>query len=159
MLSKKDSCGEKGSFKYFIGYINETDAFPVSLRIKLLHMNRYVKYFDSNSKCMNLSVHDKELLKNYNETWDKISNLLKKEFDSIPVYDNKYIKTKTKIYNNKINTNFQGEKIPEDNEYCTCLSAIFLDSVVKTDNDCYPLDLLEDFKYAVKKKKIIYAIN
>ena len=27
---------------------------------------------------MNLLVHDKELLKEYNEMWDKISNLLKK---------------------------------------------------------------------------------
>ena len=28
-LSKKDSSGKKGSFKYFIGFINETDPFPV----------------------------------------------------------------------------------------------------------------------------------
>ena len=34
MLSKKDSYGKIGSFKYFIGYINETDAFSVPLRIK-----------------------------------------------------------------------------------------------------------------------------
>ena len=26
-------------------------------------MNRYVKYFDSDNKCMNLLVHDKKLLK------------------------------------------------------------------------------------------------
>ena len=32
MLSKKDSDGKKGSFKYFIGY--KTDAFPVQLCIK-----------------------------------------------------------------------------------------------------------------------------
>ena len=28
--------------------------------------------------CTNLSVYDEELLKKYNEIWDKISNLLKK---------------------------------------------------------------------------------
>ena len=33
------------------------------------------------------------------------------------MYYDKYIKTKIEIYNNKINTNFQGNKIPEDNEY------------------------------------------
>ena len=27
-LSRKDIYGKKDSFKYFIGYINETDAFP-----------------------------------------------------------------------------------------------------------------------------------
>ena len=52
MLSKKALYDKKGSFKYFIGYINKTDAFPVQL--KLPQMNEYVKYFDSNNKHMNL---------------------------------------------------------------------------------------------------------
>ena len=76
VLSKKDSYCKKGSFKYFIGYINEPDSFLVPLCIKLPQMNGYVKYFNDN-KCMNLLTHDKELLKKYNEIWDKISNLLK----------------------------------------------------------------------------------
>ena len=99
-------------------------------------MNGYVKYFDSN-KCMNLLVHYKELLTKYNEIWDKISNLLKKGFISETVYNDKYIKTKIKSYNNKINTNFQGDKIPKDNGCCACLSVILLDSVVKIDNVQY----------------------
>ena len=41
-------------------------------------MNGCVKYFNDN-KCMNLLVHDKELLKKYNEIWDMISNLSKKD--------------------------------------------------------------------------------
>ena len=44
------------------------------------------------------------------------------------MYDNNYIKTKIKIYNNRKNTIFQGNEISEDNEYCTCLSVILLDS-------------------------------
>ena len=40
------------------------------------------------------------------------------------MYNGKYIKTKIKIYNCKINTNFLGNEIPEENEYCTCLSII-----------------------------------
>ena len=47
---------------------------------------------------MNLLVHDKKLSTNYNEIWDKISNLFKKEFDTEPVYNDKYVKTKIKIY-------------------------------------------------------------
>ena len=53
------------------------DALLVPLCIKLPQMNGYVKYFNY-SKGMNLLVHDKELLKKYNEIWDKIRNLLKK---------------------------------------------------------------------------------
>ena len=63
--SKKGLYCKKGSFEYFIGYIGETNAFPISLCIKLPQVNGYVKYFDSNSKCMNCLVHNKELLKKY----------------------------------------------------------------------------------------------
>ena len=73
-------------------------------------MNGYVKGFDDN-KCMSLLVHDDEVLKKYNKIWDKISNLLKR-VNSETVYNDKYIKTKIKIYNYRINTNYQGNKIP-----------------------------------------------
>ena len=41
--------------------------------------------------------------------------------DSKPVYNDKYIKTTIKIFNNKINTNIHGKKMPEDNKFCTDL--------------------------------------
>ena len=63
VLSKKDSFGKKGSFKYFIEYIKESDAFPVPLCIKLPQMNGYVKYFNCNNKCMNFLVLSEKLLK------------------------------------------------------------------------------------------------
>ena len=46
------------------------------------------------------------------------------EFDSEPVFDDndKYIKTKINSYGNKVNTNFQGEKILKENELYKCLS-------------------------------------
>ena len=43
----------------------------------------------------------------------KIINLLKKEFDSEPVYSDNYIKTKIKIYSNRVYANFQYHKIPK----------------------------------------------
>ena len=75
------------------------------------------------------------------------------------MYDDKYIKTKIKIYNDRINTNFYGNKIPEVNEYYTCLSVILLDSVIKIDSEYYPQIFLEKCKYAVKMKKMINSIN
>ena len=59
-------------------------------------MNRYVKYFDSSNKYVSFLVHDKEFLQKHNEILYKISNLLKKEFDSERAYNDKYIKTKVK---------------------------------------------------------------
>ena len=55
----------------------------------------YVKHFDSN-KTMSFKVSDNKLLRKYNKIWEKISNLLKIEFDSESVYGDrdKYIKQK-----------------------------------------------------------------
>ena len=76
------------------------------------------------------------------------------------MYNDKYIKTKIKIYNNRIYTNFQYNKIPKDNEYCACLSVILLDSIfVNSDKEYYPQILLEECKYAIKNKKIVNTIN
>ena len=75
---------------------------------------------------------------NTNEIWDKINNLLKKGFDIEPVYNDKYIKTKIKIYNNIVYTNFQYNKKSKDNEYFTCLSVILLDSTfANSDKEYY----------------------
>ena len=49
--------------------------------------------------------------------------------------------------------------MPEENEYYTCLYVVLLDSVVKIDIDYYPKIFLQECKYAVKKKKIMSAIN
>ena len=56
---------------------------------------------------------------------------MNKEFDSEPVYggSNKYIKTKIRLYRDKINTNFHGIKIPKENTSYKCLSLKMLDSV------------------------------
>ena len=123
-------------------------------------MNAYAKYFDKDNKYINLLVNDKEILIKYSEIWDKIKSLIKKEFNGEPVYNDKYIKTKIKIYNNRVYTNFQHNKIPKHNEYCACLSVILLDSIfVNSDKEYYPQIFLEECKYAIKNKKIVNTIN
>ena len=60
---------------------------------------------------------DNKILKKYNKIWEKIGNLLNISFDSQPVYDDgdKYIKTKIKMYGDRMKTNFQGKKVPKEN--------------------------------------------
>ena len=41
-------------------------------------------------------VKDGELLEKHNDIWEKVNKNIKKEFDSEPVYDEKYLKTKIK---------------------------------------------------------------
>ena len=54
------------------------------------------------------------------------------KFDSEPVFsdNDKYIKTKIKLYGDKVNTNFQGKKIPKENASYKCVSFLMLDSVI-----------------------------
>ena len=66
-----------------------------------------------------------------NEIWETVRNSIKKEFDSEPAYNVKYLKTKLKFYNGKIKTNFQSNKIPKEGSQCICLSAISIDSILK----------------------------
>ena len=43
VLSKKDSNSKRGSIKYFIGYINKTNVFPILLCTHFFQMYGYVK--------------------------------------------------------------------------------------------------------------------
>ena len=71
----------------------------------------YAKYFNSD-KTISFKVIDKGLLKRYTRIWGKSSSLIGKEFDGEPIYgdNDKYIKTKIKSYEDKVNINFQGKK-------------------------------------------------
>ena len=77
------------------------------------------------------------------------------EFDSEPVYENidRYIKTKIKMYENKVNTNFQGKEVPMENASYDCLSLITLDSVIRVNKKYYSQTLLKEYKYKIKKNK------
>ena len=80
---------------------------------------------------MSFLIKDDELLEKYNEIREKVKNSIKKEFDSKPVYNEKYLKAKIKPYNGKINTNFRNNKIPREGSQFICLSVIVIDSVFR----------------------------
>ena len=43
-------------------------------------------------------IKDDKLLEKYNELWEKFNNSIKKELESEPAYNEKYLKTKIKSY-------------------------------------------------------------
>ena len=73
----------------------------------------YRTNFDE-TKCMSFLIKGKKLSEKYNLIWKKISNITKTKFDSNPAYNQKYVKIKIKSYNEKINTNFNNNKIPKE---------------------------------------------
>ena len=83
------------------------------------------------------------------------------EFDSEPVYGDiaKYIKTKIKMYEDKVNTNFQGKEVPKENASYDYLSLITLDSVIRISKKYYTQTRLEECKCRIRKNKIYNLIN
>ena len=86
--------------------------------------------------------------------WGKTEKLLNIDF----VYgdDDKYIKTKVKIYVNSIITNFHNKKMSKEKQPCTCLSIIMIDSVIKWNKKYYPQT---ECKYVQEKIKTENYIN
>ena len=56
-------------------------------------------------------------------------------------------------YRNKIKTNFQGKKMPQENTSCKCLSLIMLDCVIRVNKKYYPQIILKECKYKIKNTK------
>ena len=103
LISEPEQYGKKNAIKYIVGY-NDNVIRP--LHILLPTMIRYIKYFDDDKKTMSFLANDTELLIKYTKIWNKIVDLINKNFDSEAAYNNKYINTKIKLYNNDIKTNF-----------------------------------------------------
>ena len=130
LISKKEPCDTKNSFKYFIGYTDNDIIRPLCM--KLLQMTGYERKFNENVT-MSFKVNDKQLLKNYNRIWEKIENLMRRDFESKPVCgdDDKCIKAKIKIYAKNMVTNFHNQKMSKEKVPRKCSSIIMADSVIK----------------------------
>ena len=76
-------------------------------------MREYVKTFkvknvdkDKNIKLMSFLIDDESLLKKQKAIWTKIKDLKYIELNVLPVYDERYTKTKTRTYDDKVYANF-----------------------------------------------------
>ena len=63
------------------------------------------------------------------------------------------------MYGDRVNTNFQGKKVPKENASYKCLSLIVLDSVIRVNKKYYPQTLLEECKYVIRQNKMENLIN
>ena len=118
-------------------------------------MTGFAKKFNKNAT-ISFRVKSKQFLKNYNKTLEKVEKLLKIDFESKPIYgdDDKYIKTKIKIYADNMITNFNCKKTPKEKALCKCLSIIMLDSVDRANKRYYIQTVLEECKHVHEKIKI-----
>ena len=111
-------------------------------------------------KNMSFVTDDEEIYEKYNEIWEVVRKLLKLKFTVGPVRDDKYIIAKLNIFNKINRTTFTDNAIPIERNHYTCIPAIDIDSVLKSDNKrAYPQAYLEQCKYKLKKSKHVNFID
>ena len=93
------------TYKYFIGYSHD-DGVIKPLCVILPQMSGYSKYFENGGNNISFKTEDEDVYLKYNKIWNKIKSILNIKFHSQSIYDDKYIKTKVKTFNNSINTLF-----------------------------------------------------
>ena len=101
-------------------------------------------------------IEDDDLLENYNTIFDKVSADVKKEFDSEPVNNIEFLKTKIKSLSDEV-TDFYDKNIPKIDSNHTCLALISSDSALKKDDNYYLQGFLKECKHI--GKNVIRHIN
>ena len=87
----------KTNSKYLIGYLEKTIKL---LLLIIPRMSGYVKTFkvkEGYKKLMSFCIDDEKLLEKYKAIWTQIEDLRNIKLDILPVYDDRYIKTKKLI--------------------------------------------------------------
>ena len=106
-----------------IGHLDVTRP----LVLKLPKMSGYVKTFkEKNNKFMCVCINDDKLLEKYKTIWTQNEDSENTELNALPVYDDRYKKTKITTYSDKTYTNFCGLNMSEDGVECKFFAIIFL---------------------------------
>ena len=100
-IVESDKCKHNNEdFKYFIGYQEGKVVKP--LCIILPQMSGSIKYFENGSKSMSILIKDDEVQEKDKQIWDVIKNKPGIKFHSLPAYDEKYLKTKVREFDDMI---------------------------------------------------------
>ena len=131
VVSKKFTLG-KQDFKYFIGNKDNKEImhlcmFPPGMKV-------YERYSDK-IKCMYFTIKDEKNIEKYMTTWEKVSNMIKRNFNS----------ELSKIQRFNTKENFQ----------CFYVPVILFDSVCRKDGNCYLKVFLEKLNHNFFWRSII----
>ena len=92
---------------------------------------------NKNNKLRSLRIDDNKLLEKYKTIWTNIEGLKNIELDTLPVHDDKCIKTRIRTNGDKVHTNFCGLNVPEDGAECEYFTVISTDSLLVYENKKY----------------------
>ena len=120
----------KTNSKYLIEYLDK-DIRPLVLIMP--KMGAYVNTFkveDKINKLMSFHIDDKKLLEKYKAIWTKVKGLKNMKLNALPVYDDRYIKTKISTFGDEVYANVCGLNVPEDDIECESFKVISIDSLL-----------------------------
>ena len=103
----------------------------------------YVKSYDGEN--LYFWIQDDDLLEKYNIIWLKV-NAVKKEFDSEPVYNKKFLRTKIKSYSDEAR-DFHDREMRRAGSNHTCLAVVSIGSTLKKDEkiqNFFPISLMNE---------------
>ena len=86
----------------------------VSIMPKMSGCVKTFKVDDKNNKLIYYCIDNEKLLEKYKAIWTKSKDFKNIQLNILPVYDDRYIKTKIRTYSNKVYSNFCGLNVPED---------------------------------------------
>ena len=117
----------------------------------------YVKTFkgeDKINKLMSFYIDDEKLLEKYKAIWTKIEDLKNIKLNALPVYDDRYIKTKLRTYGDKVYTNFRGLNVPGGYIECELFTVISVYSLLLYENKYYLQVYLDNSNYKIVNKQM-----
>ena len=71
----------------------------------------------------------------WNKLWNETKELIGKDLYNDLIYGGRYIKTKVRLFDGVIYTNFHDSEVPKETMHCVCLWVITIDSIMKIDKN------------------------
>ena len=97
---------------------------------------------------------DEKILEKYKTIWAKTEDLKNIKLNALPVYDNRYIKTKIRTYGDKVYTTFRGLNVLEDDIECESFTVISFGSLLIYGNKYYFQIYLDNCAYKTVNKQM-----
>ena len=137
--------------------IEDLDKYIRPLVLVIPKNSGYVntfKFKDKNNKLRSFCIDEEKLLQKYKAIWTKIEDFKNIKLKALPVYDERYIKTKLRTYGDKAYTNFRGLNVSEDNRECESFTVISIDSLLVYAYKYYLQVYLDNCFYKIVNKQM-----
>ena len=149
----------KINFKYLIVYLDKVVSPLVLIMPKISGYVKTFKIEEGNNELMSFHINDEKLLEKYKAILTKIVDLKNIKLHTLPVYDDRYIKTKLRTFGDKIYTNFRSLNVSKDDIEFESFTAISIDSLLVYDKKCYLQVYLDNCAYKIVNKQMTHYLD